>query len=198
MNGNISKQSEAVHPYETIQFSERFRAFFKLFWIVFGSFWIVFPPFFASFRRRRREVLVDVIVDRSIKKSSQKIFKNFLIDRSSTTPKTTSRRRRRQKDAKKMMRKRSKTIRKRFKMAWESLEKIQKIVHLGWAHCFWMLWNFRLNMEFDTLVLHVSVSTEIESSKSRCYQRILGVFADWKNEDPVHSGQQESYVEKVT
>ena len=49
-----------------------------------GFFGIVFTLFFLSFRRRRRrrrrrrDVVFGVIVDRSINKTSQKIFKNLL------------------------------------------------------------------------------------------------------------------------
>ena len=70
-----------MRPSENVQFSECFRATFKSFWIVFGSFWIVFASFFASFRRRRRrrrDVVFGIVVDRSIKKL-QKRFLNFSI-----------------------------------------------------------------------------------------------------------------------
>ena len=68
-------QSEAVRPSENIQFSERFRAFFKSFRIVFGAFVTVFALFFKSFRRRRRRVVVfAVIIDQLIYKISKKQF----------------------------------------------------------------------------------------------------------------------------
>ena len=67
------------------------------------------------------------------------------------------------KKTQKMVQKRSKTIRKPSKATWKSLENDPKIVRFWWAHCFELFWNFRIHMEFDTLILHLSVGIDIRS-----------------------------------
>ncbi len=68
-----------MRPSENVQFSERFEMIFESFSIVFGSFRTVFALVFVSCRRRRRrDVVFGVVVDRWIKKTSKKIFKNFV------------------------------------------------------------------------------------------------------------------------
>ena len=71
------------------------------------------------------------------------------------------------KKTQKIIRKRSKTFRKLFKTTWKSLENVRKLYVFGWAHCFGLFWNFRINMEFDTLVLHLSVVVYSNSSSIR-------------------------------
>ena len=70
---------QCAHP-KTWNFRNVFD-YFKPFWIVFRSVSIGFAAFFASFRRRRRrDVVCGVVVDRSIdQKNFKQIFKRFLI-----------------------------------------------------------------------------------------------------------------------
>jgi len=83
---------------------------------------------------------------------------NFFFDRSTMMPKTTSRRRRRRKeqlfwtDGAKKVENDSRRLETRSKT-------FRKLYACGWTHCFGFFWFFRINMEFDTLILHVSVRT---------------------------------------
>ena len=50
---------------------------------------------------------------------------------------------------------------KQFENCWKRLEnrtnKFWKVYVFGCGHCFRLFWNFRMNKEFDTLILHMSV-----------------------------------------
>ena len=161
-----------MRPSKNVQFSERFRAIFKSFLIVFGSFWMVFAQFFAYFRRRRRrEVVFDVIVDRWIKKNSKKSFKcywkkilavAFEFDSSCgalwRAPQLEW-------NSNASFRRRVQSFSIRFQLVFDRFR-------------FVFDWMFFLKINFDTLILHVGVRSQTvrdsgnrvaqECQKSRC------------------------------
>ena len=89
-----------------------------------------------------------------------KIFKHLFFnsfDRLTTTSKTTLRKTTTRKEVQTYYENVPKRSENNAKRVEQHSNTCRQLYVFGWAHCFGLLSYFRIDMEFDTLILHVSV-----------------------------------------